>query len=411
MHRLRVGVLAASVVLLPMTAPGGTPVNTGLSQVQAPRAQAFGGAVAALDGDPSAIWFSPVAAGRLSGSAISLAGRRGRFEELSGQSLWVAPFPERRGALGVGILWFDAGSAVITASDGTIQTLDLQRDLLALVSYGITIGEVAESRERMAFGATLKVLRSNQYGHSANAVAGDLAAHYSPVDWLTGGVLVQNLGSKLKYFEDSIELPTAVRVGVGVRVPSVIGRHDHLLLLADAEYPMVEESLFWRGGAEYLWRRSAALRGGIYVGSGRMRVSAGFGFRVGRFRVDYSSLFGGYGEIPHSMSLSYSFGATPLKKTEEPPLPEAAAVAEFDAEKEYRAAIELYTAGQYAAARLRAEAVVREEPGHWEAWHLIGNCLYSVGNRAAAVAAYRESLKINPDNPGLKSWMERVGNN
>jgi tetratricopeptide (TPR) repeat protein len=45
---------------------------------------------------------------------------------------------------------------------------------------------------------------------------------------------------------------------------------------------------------------------------------------------------------------------------------------------------------------------------HWEAWQLAGNCLYAKGDRQGALAAHKNSLTVNPDNPSLKSWMESI---
>jgi len=290
-------------------APGNarTTVDTALSHVQAPRAQALGGAVAALEGDPALLWVSPATAARLNSAFLALAGRRGRFDEISGQGLWATPLPT--GVLALGALYFDAGVATITASDGSSRSVNLQQDVVGLLSYS-----VAPFQDIIA-GVTLKGLRSEQFGQTTGALAGDGGVQFYPDDRLTGGLLVQNLGTSLRYFEDRFELPTTVRAGLAWSWPlgadAKVG--DRILLLSDAEYAVLARVVFWRGGLEYRWREIAALRAGVYAGPQRKVFSAGFGFHVSGFQLDYSAQFGGFGDLPHSMSLSYVFGKRAVK--------------------------------------------------------------------------------------------------
>ena len=74
----------------------------------------------------------------------------------------------------------------------------------------------------------------------------------------------------------------------------------------------------------------------------------------------------------------------------------------------YQSASAAYAAKRHAEARDLAEAVVAADPGHWQAWQLLGNSRYALGDRAGALVAYRTSLELHPDNPALKTFADSL---
>jgi cytochrome c-type biogenesis protein CcmH/NrfG len=79
-----------------------------------------------------------------------------------------------------------------------------------------------------------------------------------------------------------------------------------------------------------------------------------------------------------------------------------------DPEKEYAEASALYGAGDMAGARAKLEAMLATNPGHWQGWQLLGNARYGLGDKAAAVEAYRKSLELNPANEDLMKWVDSL---
>ncbi len=75
----------------------------------------------------------------------------------------------------------------------------------------------------------------------------------------------------------------------------------------------------------------------------------------------------------------------------------------------YSAALGYYNAGDFANALGQANSAVGADPGHWQAWQMVGNCKYAQGDKAGALEAYGRSLAINPNNPQLKSFVEQQG--
>jgi len=68
----------------------------------------------------------------------------------------------------------------------------------------------------------------------------------------------------------------------------------------------------------------------------------------------------------------------------------------------------LYTDQDYDAAADRSQRVLAAESNNWRAWGILGNCHYKKGRREDALAAYAKSLEANPDQPQLRSWVEKV---
>lgn len=77
-------------------------------------------------------------------------------------------------------------------------------------------------------------------------------------------------------------------------------------------------------------------------------------------------------------------------------------------EAEYQAATRDYGAGKYDDAWRKGHAIIQRTPGHWQSWQLIGNCQYAKGDKDGAMASYKQSLVLNPDNPQLKTWVGQL---
>ncbi len=86
----------------------------------------------------------------------------------------------------------------------------------------------------------------------------------------------------------------------------------------------------------------------------------------------------------------------------------ATAHATPEGDRLYQSALAKYNAKDYRGAVGDAEAAAAADPRHWQAWQLDGNARVSLGDTTGAVAAYRNSLSINPDNPGLKAYVDSL---
>lgn len=78
------------------------------------------------------------------------------------------------------------------------------------------------------------------------------------------------------------------------------------------------------------------------------------------------------------------------------------------ADERYEEASLLYRSGKYDDAWRKSYEAIQIDPNHWQSWQMIGNCQYARGDRQGALASYRRSLEINPDNSGLKSFVDQI---
>lgn len=293
-------------LLLVSAAFGQTSAVNALTAIEASRAEGFGGAAAAIGRDASVSWLNPAAAAQTSAASLTLAGQRGYFNEGAGQALISAPFA--KGAVFAGLIYFDAGTMLLNSTDGSSKTARIQQDFLGSLGYAAVLAG------SLAGGISVKAIRSEIFDNSANAFALDAGLQTRVNRHVKAGACLQNLGSKLKYQEDAVDLPTLFRAGIAAGgwlnqwgLPS-LSEADKFLVIIDAEFPLAEQDFSVRGGVEYQIGAILALRAGARLGNRDElgAFSTGIGLSVGQYRLDYSIRFGGDFSNPQTLSLTIS---------------------------------------------------------------------------------------------------------
>ncbi len=74
----------------------------------------------------------------------------------------------------------------------------------------------------------------------------------------------------------------------------------------------------------------------------------------------------------------------------------------------YNAGMDLMKQKDYEKAVQYFRAAVDQRPDYWQAYQFLGEAYYQSANRTEAVVAMRESLRLHPQNPDLKKFMERI---
>ena len=77
-------------------------------------------------------------------------------------------------------------------------------------------------------------------------------------------------------------------------------------------------------------------------------------------------------------------------------------------EEFYKAGLELFQQKDYPKALQYFQEAVKERPEMWQAYQYMGESYYQMANVTAALMAMQESLKLHPDNPGLRQFVEKV---
>lgn len=160
-------------------------------------------------------------------------------------------------------------------------------------------------RENLSVGGNIKFLQS-ELGETVKAIGivGDVGGLYTtPAKNLKIGVVIQNIGTEIKYEEEGDPPPLNIKVGTAYTF-------NNLLLALDINKP-IENKLRFNVGAEYWIANMVALRAGYKLkqegnesGSG---LTAGAGFKISNYQLDYTYLPYGDLDNTHRVSLIVRF--------------------------------------------------------------------------------------------------------
>jgi tetratricopeptide (TPR) repeat protein len=78
------------------------------------------------------------------------------------------------------------------------------------------------------------------------------------------------------------------------------------------------------------------------------------------------------------------------------------------ARDDYRVGLTLYQQGHYAQAVAHFQSAAQADPSFWQAYQVLGQCKYQLGDKAGALSAFDQSLQIHPDNPTLRDFADKI---
>lgn len=160
--------------------------------------------------------------------------------------------------------------------------------------------------DRVSFGGSVHYIDLSLYSdYAQQAVSVDIATSYvSGFRGFRFGMKIANLGSEVKFINESYPLPTTFSFGAAI---DAFDRRDHRLTLHGAAFKPNDGVPLGNVGAEYGFRDLLYLRGGYQVNYGTATYTFGGGLDLGisdyAFRFDYGySAFGLLG-VAHRFGL------------------------------------------------------------------------------------------------------------
>jgi hypothetical protein len=254
------------------------------------RAAALGGAYVSLADDGAALSWNPAGLARVGGHRLTVS----HVSWLSGATYEYGGYAGRLGSgAGVGVVLEQGGVSWDNTGDGDFEA----GDFCGAIGYARSI------RENVAVGGGLKLLSSKLGADQASSYALDAGVLYEPIEGVSVGAAVRNLGPGLDFGGGSDPLPATIAAGASYAWRDV-------LVALDVE-KQNDLGAAARIGLEYKPMQSLALRGGAVLGeeSALSALSAGVGFSWNdRWSVDYayrpSELSG-----THHFGLSAALGA------------------------------------------------------------------------------------------------------
>jgi len=243
------------------------------------RPAALGGAYTALADDAAGMDFNPAGLVQAPFREFS-AGYIAWFEDASFQHLtYTHPFANMPWAWGASLLYFDGGEFMATNELGlAIGERITVRDISASVGAARNFGRF------LSVGLSAKYVGRKLERYSADAFAGDIGLLYrTPIENLTFGASILNIGSRLKFISDKEDLPLTFRTGIAWKTWL-----DNLTLTADA-IKVIDEPVRVGIGAEADIVHSLKLRAGWRNDDTLQKgYSFGAGFTVMKMVLDYA---------------------------------------------------------------------------------------------------------------------------
>lgn len=220
---------------------------------------------------------------------------------------WIAGITEqaasvilktKKGNIGLGLLYLHMDEMDGYDVDGSGNPVKIQdftsHDLAAIVSYGKKV-------EGLDAGVSVKIFQEKLEEESVTGAAFDIGLHKT-IGGISFGLAIQNIGPKVKFISKEDTLPRNMKFGVGYTPGSM-----PLLLAADVDKPSDNDMEFSLGCEYGLMERIDFRAGYRSSNDNRDGISAGFGFSISNWIVDYSFIpFGDLGSI-HRVSLKTSF--------------------------------------------------------------------------------------------------------
>lgn len=258
------------IVGVPAWADEGTSGAQWLAIGVGARAAALGGAYVSLADDGAALSWNPAGLARVGGHRFTIS----HVSWLSGATYEYGGYAGRLGSgAGVGVVLEQGGVSWDNTGDGDFEA----GDFCGALGYARTV------RENVAVGGGLKLLSSKLGDDQASSYAVDAGVLYEPLDGVSVGAAVRNLGPGLDFGGGGDPLPATIAAGA-----SYVWRD--VLVALDVE-KQNDSHPAARVGVEYKPMQNLALRGGAVFGaeSALSAFSAGVGFSWNdRWSVDYA---------------------------------------------------------------------------------------------------------------------------
>ena len=278
-------------------------LESGLSHLKIPvgaRAAAMGSAYTAIANDVTSLYWNPAGLGSLRQREISAM--HSRWLMGSSYDFLGYAHPTRLGTLGFGLSRLSQPE-----QEGRGENRDKTSYFGASDSV-FTIGYGRRVSDRLHLGLGLKALQSRIGSYKGQGLAMDLGATYRPQGLpVSFGLAARNLGPGVRFIGERTRLPLTLSFGAASSFIS------GMTLSADVGYRPYDKEINFSLGTEYAFLGALALRAG-YQSSRNEGLAAkspvlsgfagGLGFRLSRYRIDYTLT--PFGQLGNTQRLSLS---------------------------------------------------------------------------------------------------------
>lgn len=258
----------------------------------------MGGAFVSIADDVNTIHYNPAGLTLITDRELSFMYLKGMVDENYAFAGYSQPV-KKIGTIGASIIHYDGGNIELNFVDGTSKTLKAEQDYVVTLSYSRSI------HERISIGLGAKIIQSSLVEeYSVTSFGSDLGVVSVLKENLKFGLVVQNLGTGIKYKQETDPLPLTIRTGVSCK--TVLKEGHGITGSLDIVKPN-DESIKEQMGIEYQLKNMFALRIGYKIGYDLYSFTCGLGFTSAKFKIDYG--FAPMAELnsTHRVSFTISF--------------------------------------------------------------------------------------------------------
>lgn len=269
-----------------------------LNQAIGARPLSMGETFVAIADDINAINWNPAGLGNLERPTISTMYLKGLADTGYYYFGYGQPAGEI-GAIAVSVFTLQGGNMEINYTDGTSATKKSEQDYVYSFSYARKLNK------SISLGANIKFISSTlAEDYSTTAYAFDFGGLYKLADKLSLGLVVQNIGTKIKYEEEGDPLPMKIRGGIAYRI---MPNQNHDLIIGMDIVKPNDDSLKEHLGMEYWFKKTIAIRTGYKIGYDLDSLTGGVGFKLKNCQIDYGIAMMGELDSTHRVSLTMGF--------------------------------------------------------------------------------------------------------
>lgn len=227
---------------------------------------ALGSAATTIAGDPNMMFWNPAG---IYSEKINLAFSHNEWLLAMNHDAFAATYYlEGIGTVGVGLIYVGLSNITADRDIAPIPALEpVQADKASGSSYDFynMAANLTLSRQftdKLALGASIKLIREKIDDQSASSIAGDFGAIYH-TGWhgLTLGASLQNLGGDLVYFDTDFGAPIPLIFSIGASFNIAEQENSRIVGLLDATKRQDSQQLYF-GGLEWSIMDKLQLRGG-----------------------------------------------------------------------------------------------------------------------------------------------------
>jgi len=173
------------------------------------RPSGMGEAFSAVADDINTAYWNPAGLAQIKEFQLT-AVHKNWFEDINGEYLGYLQ-PTNKGAVGVSMTYLDEGEMQEIKKDKTTSGTFKAEDI------GVTVSFAQIIKEQLLIGANLKYIQQKIAEASARGFASDVGLIYKPTKYIHLGLVVQNIGPKIKFVKEGFSLPLTLKTGLAYK--------------------------------------------------------------------------------------------------------------------------------------------------------------------------------------------------